>query len=92
MSELTLLFSFYEGKPENAQIGIMNQNDPLPLSIDGLYMSMLNHSAKKARLTFKLELDELWINTGKYVNNDLLSMQSVMIRRISNMKSLSEKL
>ena len=26
---------------------------------------MLNHSAKKARLTFKLELDELWINTGK---------------------------
>jgi hypothetical protein len=28
-------------------------------------MSMLNHSAKKARLTFKLELDELWINTGK---------------------------
>jgi hypothetical protein len=28
-------------------------------------MSMLSHSAKKARLTFKLELDELWINTGK---------------------------
>jgi hypothetical protein len=28
-------------------------------------MSMLNHSAKKARLTFKLEVDELWINTGK---------------------------
>jgi len=27
-------------------------------------MSMLNHSAKKARLTFKLETDELWINTG----------------------------
>jgi hypothetical protein len=25
---------------------------------------MFNHSAKKARLTFKLELDELWINTG----------------------------
>lgn len=25
---------------------------------------MLNHSAKKARLTFKLETDELWINTG----------------------------
>jgi tRNA A37 methylthiotransferase MiaB len=28
---------------------------------------MLNHSAKKARLTFKLELDELWINTGRIV-------------------------
>ncbi len=26
---------------------------------------MLNQSAKKARLTFKLEHDELWINTGK---------------------------
>ncbi len=28
-------------------------------------MSMLNQSAKKARLTFKLESDELWINTGR---------------------------
>ena len=53
------------GKPDNAQIGIRNRNDPLPQSIDGLLMSMLNHSAKKARLTFKLELDELWINTGR---------------------------
>jgi hypothetical protein len=26
---------------------------------------MLNQSAKKARLTFKLEVDELWINTGE---------------------------
>jgi hypothetical protein len=26
---------------------------------------MLNQSAKKARLTFKLESDELWINTGR---------------------------
>lgn len=58
-------FLFYLGKPENVQIGIRNKNDPLPQSIDGLYMSMLNQSAKKARLTFKLELDELWINTGK---------------------------
>jgi len=53
------------GKPDNAQIGIRNKNDPLPQSIDGLYMSMLNHAAKKARLTFKLELDELWINTAE---------------------------
>jgi hypothetical protein len=55
---------FRLGKPDNAQIGIRNRNDPLPQSIDGLLMSMFNHSAKKARLTFKLELDELWINTG----------------------------
>jgi hypothetical protein len=53
------------GKPENAQVGIRNKNDPLPQSIEGLYMSMLNQTAKKARLTFKLENDELWINTGK---------------------------
>lgn len=56
---------FLSGKPDNVQIGIRNKNDPLPQSIDGLYMSMLNHSAKKARLTFKLESDELWINTGE---------------------------
>jgi len=62
---LNFFFLFYLGKPENAQIGIRNKNDPLPQSIDGLYMSMLNQSAKKARLTFKLEHDELWINTGK---------------------------
>lgn len=53
------------GKPDNAQAGVRNRHDPLPQSIDGLLMSMLNHSAKKARLTFKLELDELWINTGR---------------------------
>lgn len=59
------IFLFYSGKPENVQIGIINRHDPLPPSIDGLYMSMLNHTAKKARLTFKLENDELWINTSK---------------------------
>ncbi|CAF3831437.1 unnamed protein product [Adineta steineri] len=53
------------GKPENVQVGIRNLNEELPLSIEGLYMSMLNQSGKKARLTFKLELDELWINTAE---------------------------
>ena len=53
------------GKPENAQIGIANRHDILPQSIDGLYMSMFNQTAKKARLTFKLESDQLWINTGE---------------------------
>ncbi len=37
-------------------------------------MSMLNQSAKKARLTFKLETDELWINTGKKIKNFLLDV------------------
>jgi hypothetical protein len=63
---MRLLKSLFDsGKPENAQIGIRNKNDPLPPSIEGLYMSIASQSAKKARLTFKLELDELWINTGK---------------------------
>lgn len=53
------------GRPENAQVGIKNRHDPLPASIDGMLMSIAGHSAKKARLTFKLESDELWINTGK---------------------------
>lgn len=57
-------FFYVAGKPDNVQVGIRNKHDPLPQSIDGLLMSMLNHSAKKARLTFKLEFDELWINTG----------------------------
>ncbi len=64
--ELCIIFHYFIlGKPDNAQIGIRNKHDPLPPSIEGLYMSMANQSAKKARLTFKLELDELWINTGK---------------------------
>ena len=66
------------GKPENAQVGIRNHHDPLPTSIDGLLMSMLNHSAKKARLTFKLEFDELWINTG----STLFSMPNFFICRL----------
>ncbi|CAF4410156.1 unnamed protein product, partial [Adineta steineri] len=53
------------GKPDNVQMGIRNKHDPLPQSIDGLLMAMLSHSAKKARLTFKLEVDELWINTAE---------------------------
>ncbi len=64
LKEINEKIFFHLGKPDNAQIGIRNKNDPLPQSIDGLLMSMFNHSAKKARLTFKLELDELWINTG----------------------------
>lgn len=53
------------GRPEHAQIGIKNRHDPLPQSIDGMLMSIAGHSPKKARLTFKLESDELWINTSE---------------------------
>jgi hypothetical protein len=71
------------GKPDNAQIGIRNKHDPLPQSIDGLLMSMLNHAAKKARLTFKLEFDELWINTGRKhhrtANNSIDSLRSLYL-------------
>lgn len=64
---IEIAFPIHPGKPENAQIGIANTHDPLPTSIDGLSMSMSNQSAKKARLTFKLESDEIWINTGKRI-------------------------
>ncbi|XP_072168131.1 ubiquitin domain-containing protein UBFD1-like [Diadema setosum] len=49
-----------KGKPEDVMIGIKNKNDPLPnVPISG----MLNKAGGKVRLTFKLELDQLWIGT-----------------------------
>ena len=41
---------------------------------------MLSHSAKKARLTFKLELDELWINTGKTMDDKIPTMEIELLR------------
>lgn len=49
-----------KGVPEEAMPGIKNAKDslpPFPLS------GMLNKSGGKVRLTFKLELDQLWIGT-----------------------------
>ncbi|CAF0868829.1 unnamed protein product [Didymodactylos carnosus] len=53
------------GKPDNAGIGIRNVNEALPSSLDGMYMSTLNQREKRVRLTFKLELDEVWVNTAE---------------------------
>ncbi|XP_050421250.1 ubiquitin domain-containing protein UBFD1-like [Adelges cooleyi] len=48
------------GIPEDAMVGILNIKDPLPpYPLSG----MLNKHGGKVRLTFKLELDQLWIGT-----------------------------
>ncbi|CAF1646131.1 unnamed protein product [Didymodactylos carnosus] len=66
------------GKPDNAGIGIRNVNEPLPLSLDGMYMSTLNQREKRVRLTFKLELDEVWVNTAETT----MKIQMSQIRNI----------
>ncbi|KAK9502531.1 hypothetical protein O3M35_011299 [Rhynocoris fuscipes] len=48
------------GVPEDAMPGILNTKEPLPpFPLCG----MLNKSGGKVRLTFKLELDQLWIGS-----------------------------
>ncbi|XP_025422055.1 ubiquitin domain-containing protein UBFD1-like [Sipha flava] len=48
------------GIPDDAMVGILNIKDPLPpYPLSG----MLNKHGGKVRLTFKLELDQLWIGT-----------------------------
>ena len=49
-----------KGKPEDAMAGLKNIKESLPgIPLTG----MLNKSGGKVRLTFKLELDQLWIGT-----------------------------
>ncbi|XP_072022255.1 ubiquitin domain-containing protein UBFD1-like [Amphiura filiformis] len=49
-----------KGKPEDAMPGIKKRQDPLPtVPISGMY----NKNGGKVRLTFKLEVDQLWIGT-----------------------------
>ncbi len=49
-----------KGKPDDAMTAVKGRKDPLPTSpLSG----MLNKSGGKVRLTFKLELDQLWIGT-----------------------------
>uniref|UniRef100_T1IXM7 Ubiquitin-like domain-containing protein n=1 Tax=Strigamia maritima TaxID=126957 RepID=T1IXM7_STRMM len=60
------------GVPEDAMPGIKNDKDslpPFPLS------GMLNKTGGKVRLTFKLELDQLWIGTKE--RTDKLPMSSI---------------
>nr|XP_022314680.1 ubiquitin domain-containing protein UBFD1-like isoform X1 [Crassostrea virginica] len=48
------------GKPDDVPMGIKNVKEPLPHTpISGMY----NKSGGKVRLTFKLEVDQLWLGT-----------------------------
>lgn len=61
-----------KGKPEDAMIGIKNQNEALPnVPVSG----MLNKAGGKVRLTFKLELDQLWIGTKE--RTEKINMNSI---------------
>jgi len=60
------------GKPEDAMPGIKNTREslpPFPLS------GMLNKSGGKVRLTFKLEVDQVWIGTKE--RTEKLPMNSI---------------
>jgi len=59
-----------KGLPEDAMPGIKNVKEPLPpVPIFG----MLNKSGDKVRLTFKLEVDEVWIGTKERTNKIRMS-------------------
>jgi hypothetical protein len=48
------------GKPDDALPGVKNSKEPLPhFPLTGMY----NKAGGKVRLTFKLELDQLWLGT-----------------------------
>lgn len=60
------------GKPEDAMPGIKNSREslpPFPLS------GMLNKSGGKVRLTFKMELDQVWLGTKE--RTEKLPMNSI---------------
>lgn len=53
------------GKPDDIPVGIKNVKEPLPhMPLSGMY----NKSGGKVRLTFKLEVDQIWLGT-KGLNN-----------------------
>jgi hypothetical protein len=52
------------GKPEDVIPGLKNVKEPLP---PAPIAGMCNKSGGKVRLTFKLELDQVWVGTkGKW--------------------------
>lgn len=61
-----------KGVPEGAIVGIKNLKSPLPLEP---LQGMVNKSGGKVRLTFKLELDQVWIGTKE--RTEKVSMQSI---------------
>uniref|UniRef100_A0A1I8H4R6 Ubiquitin-like domain-containing protein n=1 Tax=Macrostomum lignano TaxID=282301 RepID=A0A1I8H4R6_9PLAT len=53
------------GRPDDLTPGILNANLPLPPApLSGMY----NRQGAKVRLTFKLEIDQLWIGTKERTN------------------------
>lgn len=61
-----------KGKPEDATPGILGVKQPLPSTpLSG----MLNKSGGKVRLTFKLEVDQVWIGTKE--RTEKLPMSSI---------------
>ncbi|XP_071962356.1 ubiquitin domain-containing protein UBFD1-like isoform X2 [Antedon mediterranea] len=61
-----------KGKPEDIMPGIKNKKEPLPnFPISGMF----NKSGGKVRLTFKLELDQLWLGTKE--RTEKLKMESI---------------
>ncbi|XP_033117825.1 ubiquitin domain-containing protein UBFD1-like [Anneissia japonica] len=61
-----------KGKPEDIMPGIKNKKESLPtFPISGMY----NKAGGKVRLTFKLEVDQLWIGTKE--RTEKLKMESV---------------
>jgi len=60
------------GKPEDAMPGLKNTKETLPtVPLSG----MLNKSGGKVRLTFKMELDQLWLGTKE--RTEKLPMNSI---------------
>ncbi|RKO87361.1 hypothetical protein BDK51DRAFT_14012, partial [Blyttiomyces helicus] len=51
-----------KGKPDDAEPGVKNKKVPIPPR--GVY-GLLNSRGGKTRLTFKLEIDQLWIGTNE---------------------------
>jgi len=66
-----------KGIPEDAIPGIKNTKDPLP---DFPISGMVNKTGGKVRLTFKLELDQVWIGTKERTEKINMSQ----IRRVVN--------
>ncbi|XKL69650.1 hypothetical protein PGB90_007419 [Kerria lacca] len=61
-----------KGIPDDIMVGIKNAKDPLP---SHPLAGMLNKNGGKVRLTFKLELDQLWIGTKD--RTEKISMNSI---------------
>lgn len=61
-----------DGVPEDAMPGILNAADPLP---DFPLTGMLDKHKRKVRLTFQLDLDEVWISTKE--STDKIPMEAI---------------